>query len=145
MGKKSLYYKVAWGDTDAAGFVFFPNYYKWMDSAGHDFFGSIGYPSSQLFNEEKIGLPLLETYCEFKSPAYFEDEIEIVTSVLEVGNKVVRLSHAFYRDRTLLAKGYVVRAWTNFASQPPKAVRIPDPVRQALEEAKNQEENTVKG
>lgn len=23
--------KVHWGDTDAAGIVFYPNYYKWMD------------------------------------------------------------------------------------------------------------------
>lgn len=143
--KKSHFYKVTWGDTDAAGFVFFPNFYKWMDTAGHEFFGSLGFPSSQLYKEDKIGLPLLETHCEFKSPAYFEDVIEIVTTVQEVGNKVIRLSHEFYRDETLLAKGYVVRAWTSFASQPLKAVRIPDQVRQALENAGENTEHTVKG
>ena len=145
MGKTSYFYKVTWGDTDAAGFVFFPNYYKWMDTAGHEFFGSLGFPSSQLYTEDKIGLPLLETHCEFKSPAYFEDVIEIVTTVLEVGNKVIRLSHEFYRDETLLAKGYVVRAWTSFASTPLKAVRIPDQVRQVLENAGENIEHTVEG
>lgn len=145
MVQHSYLFKVTWGDTDAAGFVFFPNYYKWMDTAGHEFFGSLGFPSSQLYKEDKIGLPLLETHCEFKSPAYFEDVIEIVTTVVEVGNKVIRLSHDFYREDTLLAKGYVVRAWTDFASQPLKAVRIPDQVRQALENARENSVQIVKG
>jgi len=145
MGKHSLLIKVNWGDTDAAGIVFFPNYYKWMDTAGHEFFGSIGYPSSKLYTEEKIGLPLLETHCEFKSPAYFEDEIELVTRVQEVGNKVIRLSHEFYRGETLLAKGYVVRAWTNFAMDPIKAVPIPEHIRRILEEYKEDVDQKVKG
>ncbi|HBI04042.1 MAG TPA: acyl-CoA thioesterase [Paenibacillaceae bacterium] len=145
MGKHSYFLKVNWGDTDAAGIVFFPNFYKWIDTAGHEFFGSIGYPSSKLYTEEKIGLPLLETHCEFKSPAFFEDEIELVTKVLEVGNKVIRLSHEFYRGDTLLAKGYVVRAWTNFAVEPIKAVPIPDSIRQVLEGLMESADQRVKG
>jgi acyl-CoA thioesterase FadM len=26
---------VEWGDTDAAGIVFYPNYYRWFDRAAH--------------------------------------------------------------------------------------------------------------
>ena len=33
-------FKVRWGDTDAAGIVFYPNFYKWMDEATHEFLAS---------------------------------------------------------------------------------------------------------
>lgn len=31
-------FKVRWGDTDPAKIVFFPNFYRWMDEATHEFF-----------------------------------------------------------------------------------------------------------
>jgi 4-hydroxybenzoyl-CoA thioesterase len=126
-------YKVKWGDTDAAGIVYYPNFYKWMDQSTHELFGSLGFPSSKLFAEEKIGFPLLEAHCEFKSPALFEDTLRIVTSVKEIRNKVFKLVHEFYRGETLLANGYEVRAWTTFVLKKPKAVPIPENMRKLLE------------
>ncbi|MED4752506.1 thioesterase family protein [Brevibacillus choshinensis] len=131
---QSIYeYKVKWGDTDAAGIVFYPNFYKWMDQATGDLFYSLRYPLSKLFAEQKIGLPLLETYCEFKSPAFFEDSIHIMTNIVDVRDKVIKLTHEFFRGETLLASGYEVRAWTSFGQGKAKADSIPDEVRAALE------------
>lgn len=31
-------FQIQWGDTDRAGIVYYPNYYKWFDLAGHNFF-----------------------------------------------------------------------------------------------------------
>jgi 4-hydroxybenzoyl-CoA thioesterase len=131
MYKTTYQYKVKWGDTDAAGIVYFPNFYKWIDQATHELFYSLGFPVSKLFGEQKIGLPLLETHCEFKTPAFFEDCLDIVTTVVEVRNKVIRFTHEFFRNETLIASGYSVRAWTSFEGQP-KAVPIPDHVRAKL-------------
>lgn len=126
--------KIAWGDTDAAGIVFYPNFYKWMDQATHEFFASIGYASSRLFNEEKIANPILEAHCEFKSPLFFEDVIRIVSSVEFIKSKVFKIVHSFYRDETLIAEGYELRAWTDFSGEKPKAVVIPEAVRLAMTE-----------
>lgn len=60
-------FRVRWGDTDAAGIVFYPNFYKWMDDATHEFLAVIGSPSSTLYVEQKISVPLLEADCQFKS------------------------------------------------------------------------------
>jgi acyl-CoA thioester hydrolase len=35
MKKFHYIFKVEWGDTDAAGIVYSPNDYKWMDQATH--------------------------------------------------------------------------------------------------------------
>jgi 4-hydroxybenzoyl-CoA thioesterase len=124
-------FKVRWGDTDAAGIVFYPNFYKWMNEATHEFFAKIGLPASTLFEEEQIAIPLLETHCEFKSPLLFEDIVNIRSSVVEVRNKVFKMSHQFYRGDQLIAEGYEVRAWTLFKDKP-KAQPIPDNIREKM-------------
>ena len=125
-------FKVRWGDTDPAMIVFFPNFYRWMDEATHEFFTEIGYPSATLMTEEKVGTPLLESKCEFKRPLVFGDEVVLLTEVIEIHNKVFKLSHTFYRGETFIAEGYTLRAWTSFTDKP-KAVTIPDNVREKLE------------
>lgn len=124
-------FKVRFGDTDAAGIVFFPNFYKWMDEASHEFFAKLGHPTSRLLSVEKVATPLLESKCEFKKPLFFEDEVVLRTEVLEIHNKVFKLAHTFYRGQTLIATGYTLRAWTLFEDRP-KAIPIPDTIREQL-------------
>lgn len=125
-------YKVTWGDTDAAGIVYYPNFYSWMNHATCELFEQIDCSTSALFYREKIGLPVLKTECEHYAPAYFHDEIEIQSTVEEVRNKVIKIRHRIYRDDTLLAEGCEVRAWTSFRDERPQAVPIPDFVKQKL-------------
>ncbi|MGE7544412.1 acyl-CoA thioesterase [Sporosarcina newyorkensis] len=123
---------VQWGDTDAAGIVYYPNYYKWMDQATHNFFKSIEFATSRLMKEEQIGLPLLETRCNFFQPLVFEDPFIISTTVIEIRDKVFQLSHRFYKESELVAEGSEVRAWTSFEGNKPKAVSIPGVVREKM-------------
>ncbi len=125
--------RVAWGDTDAAGIVFYPNFYIWMDRATHEFLDAIGINPAQLYEGGKVGLPLLETHCAFKSPVKFHELVRIRTSVAEVRAKVFKLTHDFYRGATLLASGYEVRAWVVFEGERLKASLIPDEIRAKLE------------
>ncbi len=125
-------FTVRWGDTDGAGIVFYPNFYKWMDEATHDFLDQIGYPSSKLFYEKQVGVPVLDTKCEFKSPLLFEDNVTIVSTVSDLHDKVFKLNHDFYKNGVRVAGGYTLRAWTYFGGERPKAVSIPEEVRTAL-------------
>jgi len=124
-------FKVRFGDTDAAGIVFFPNFYRWMDEATHELFTELGHPTSELLSIEKISTPLLDSKCEFKTPLFFEDEVIVKTEVIELHNRVFKLSHTFYRGETLIAAGYTLRAWTSFKEKP-KAIAIPEHIREKL-------------
>jgi 4-hydroxybenzoyl-CoA thioesterase len=123
--------KVRWGDTDAAGIVFYPNFYKWMDEATHEYFTAIGFPTSTLYTEEQIATPLLEANCQFKSPLFFEDNVTVRSSVVELRQKVFKISHQFVRDEKIVAEGYEFRAWTSFKEKP-KACPIPDKIREKM-------------
>jgi 4-hydroxybenzoyl-CoA thioesterase len=125
-------FKVRWGDTDAAGIVFTPNFYKWMDEATHEFLAELIKPSSQLFEEDKMALPILEAFCQFKKSLLFEDNVVIETTVVNIQNKTFKLKHVFKRDDEIIATGYMVRAWTSFSDRP-KAVPIPLRVVRKLE------------
>ncbi len=124
--------KVQWSDTDAAGIVFFGNFYKWMDAAAHHFFNQIGLNPETLYEKEKITYPLLEAQCQFKSPLRFGDEVTVVSSVVEASRRAFKMTHDFYKKDKLVASGYTWRAWTDFSGTEPKAVPIPDEVKEAF-------------
>ncbi|RLL43977.1 acyl-CoA thioesterase [Oceanobacillus piezotolerans] len=124
-------FKVRWGDTDAAGIVFYPNFYKWMDEATHEYFTAIGFPTSALYTEQQIATPLLEANCQFKSPLLFEDHVTVRSSVVELRKKVFKISHQFVKDEETVAEGYEVRAWTSFKEKA-KACPIPEHVRDKM-------------
>ncbi|WP_412676029.1 acyl-CoA thioesterase [Bacillus paramycoides] len=124
-------FRVRWGDTDAAGIVFYPNFYKWMDDATHEFLAAIGSPSSALYVEQQISVPLLEANCQFKSPLFFEDHVTVRSSVVEMHQKVFKISHMFFKDEKMVAEGYEIRAWTSFKEKP-KAHPIPNHIREKM-------------
>ena len=124
-------FKVKWGDTDAAGIVFYPNFYKWMDEATHEFFAAIGLPTSTLYAEQQVSVPLLEANCQFKSPLLFEDHVTVRSTVVELHQKVFKISHRFFKNEKIVAEGYEVRAWTSFKEKP-KAHPIPNEVREKM-------------
>ena len=124
--------KVVFGDTDAAGIVFYPNFYRWMDQAAHELVGKAFMPVSKLQTEKKIILPLLETFCQFKAPLFFEDLVEVHSQVVEINNKVLKVEHVFKRGEQVVASGYEVRAWTSTAEGAPKAITVPEDVRKSL-------------
>ncbi|OMP66010.1 acyl-CoA thioesterase [Domibacillus epiphyticus] len=124
--------KVVFGDTDAAGIVFYPNFYRWMDQAAHELIGAALLPVSKLQSERHIILPLLETFCQFKSPLFFEDIVEVHSEVVGMNQKVLKIEHVFKKGDHTAAAGYEVRAWTSTESGKPKAVPIPNDVRAAL-------------
>lgn len=124
-------FQVRWGDTDAAGIVFYPNFYKWMDEATHEFLGSISLPSSKMFAEMQTSVPLLEAKCEFKQPLLFEDQVILRSSVEELHNKVFKMKHVFIKENSIVAEGYELRAWTSFKEKP-KAQPIPAFIREKM-------------
>jgi acyl-CoA thioesterase FadM len=62
-------FRVEWGETDTAGIIFYPNYYRWFDRSSHALFRAAGMPISELI---KLGFvhPILETGARFLQPLF---------------------------------------------------------------------------
>lgn len=126
-------FKVRFGDTDPAGIVFYPNFYRWMDEAVHEYIRARYMSTSKLQKEKNIVTPLLEAFCQFKSPLFFEDEVAVHSGVTEIKSKVFKVEHKFKRGNTIVAEGYEIRAWTFIGEKGIKAIEIPDDVRYLFE------------
>ena len=80
---------VEFSETDMAGIVHFSNYCKYMESAEHRFFQSIGFSIFTSNLDPPIGWPRVHTSFDFKKPLRFEDEIEIHLLVTELRSKAI--------------------------------------------------------
>ena len=112
IAKFSYEHRVEFFETDLAGIVHFANYYRFMEQAEHAFFRSLGLkihgtqPDGTVF-----GWPRVNASCSFKSPAYYEDLIEIRVSVLRLTSRSLTTSYELYRGKKLLATGEMKTAY----------------------------------
>jgi YbgC/YbaW family acyl-CoA thioester hydrolase len=128
-----------WGDLDSLGIVFYPRFYEWMDASGHLFLESLGLSLGDLWKERNIQFGLVETSCRYLSPGRYHDEIEIVTSIGDLKEKTVLLSHLIRcpSDDRVLVEGVEVRICMD-VSDPLHlmAVKIPEDIYPILQKAR---------
>lgn len=134
MRRNQFRLRVNWGDTDKAGIVYYPNYFKWFDIAGHQFFRSIDLSPSTLSEREGVILPLLDVRCSFEKPLYYDDVITVMTEVAEVNAKTIKLTHQVFARDVRTGYGYELRGWVREMNGSIKAMEIPAAYRAVLEE-----------
>jgi acyl-CoA thioester hydrolase len=125
-------YRVPFGDTDAAGVVFYPNYYRWFDRMTHELLRSNGRPLADFMENMSQAPVLAETGAKFLRSARYDDLLTLTAEVGEIGTRSFRVNHSVERSGESVATGFEVRIWVEFSGGSSRAVPIPDDVRQAL-------------
>lgn len=74
--------KVAFGDTDASGWMHFPNVFRYVEAAEHDFLRT---HDVLIFDRSKGGWPRVKVSCEYKRPLRFGDPIEVLLKIVRIG------------------------------------------------------------
>lgn len=123
---------VNFGDTDRAGIVYYPNYFKWFDIATHQFFRNIEMPLSKLDADHDIIIPLLDVGCTFEKPLYDDDVITIKTVVAEVNEKTILFNHEVFKGDTRTGYGHELHGWVRRTDGELKAVPIPENLKKLL-------------
>lgn len=104
--------KVRWGDCDAANIVFYPNFFRWLDSATWHHFEEAGLPMQKLMRRhDGFGMPAVDARLAFRSPGRDGDLLKIITRVLKWNDKTFEIEHKVYNGSTLSAEGMEIRAW----------------------------------
>lgn len=98
--------RVRFGDTDAAGIVYYANYLRWFEAGRAELMRAAGLPYHEVVNEGAY-LPVIETWCRYRSSARYDDEVEIESWVHELRHATLLVAHRIYRlpERTLLVEG----------------------------------------
>ncbi len=85
--------RVEFSETDMAGIVHYANFFRYMETAEHGFFRSLGYSVVMTQADPPVGWPRVSAQCEYRQPLRFEDEVEIHLLVSDKKSK--SLSYVF--------------------------------------------------
>lgn len=126
---------VEFSDTDLAGIVHFSRFFVYMEAAEHAFLRSIGTHVVDNIAGQRIGWPRVAATCDYRAPAYFEDELDIIVEITRKGQKSLTYSHTFRRGEDLIAEGSLtVVCCVVEHGKPMRTVEIPKAIAEKIED-----------
>jgi acyl-CoA thioester hydrolase len=138
--------RVRFADTDLQGIVFNGNYLTYFDVAWTEYFRELGldYKTMLEMNADTV---LARTEIDFKSPARFDDILEIHVRVAKIGNSSLIFNFEIYpegEDRLVSAASSL---YVCIDAKTLKPVRVPDAMRSLISKLEgktvNSEQRTV--
>jgi acyl-CoA thioester hydrolase len=106
------HHRVEFFETDLAGIVHFANFYRFMEQAEHEFFRSLRLKIHGTASDGTVfGWPRVAATCSFKSPAYYEDELQVRLTILRLTRRSLTISYEFRRGDLVLALGEMKTAY----------------------------------
>ncbi len=87
--------RVEFSETDMAGIMHYSNFFRFMETAEHAFYRSLGFSVVLKDRVPPIGFPRVHAECDFKRPLRFEDMVEVHLLVQEKKPKALTFSFRF--------------------------------------------------
>jgi 4-hydroxybenzoyl-CoA thioesterase len=102
--------RVSWGETDAAGIVFYPNYFRLFDQGTHDLFRELGHPVTTMLDRGYV-IPVVESKARFLTSLRYDDHFTTASRIAEIRTRAFRIEHRLIRGDEVVCEGYEVRIW----------------------------------
>ncbi len=126
--ESNVSFRVRYIETDAMGIVHHASFLAWLELGRTELLRELG----QSYREwEKAGVHLTvgEVHLKYRAPAYFDDLLEIHTTILESGRRRVVFGYRVTREDALLAVGHTIHLVTGGDG---KARVLPEEFRRLL-------------
>jgi len=105
--------RIAWGDCDAAGIVYFPRYFEWFDNGTHALFDKAGLSFAAMTHlYPGVAIPIVTTRANFILPSTYGDEVAIDTTIVRWGRTSFDVQHRLLRGEELAVECFETRVWT---------------------------------
>lgn len=100
--------RVRYSETDKMGIVYNANYFDWFEIARTEMCRKWGRPYTE-WEKEGLLLPVVESHCRYKHPAFYDDRIELWCRASEV-----KIHSVTFEYRLLLAEQdkLIAEGWT---------------------------------
>ena len=107
--------RVRYAETDQMGIVHHANFLVWFETGRSELCRSCGFSYKQMEEQDNALMVVAESYCRYKSPAYYEDVLTIRTKVIEVRSRSLRFFYEIHRssDDMLIAEGETLHVVTD--------------------------------
>ncbi len=126
--------RVRYADTDQMKQAYYGRYFEYFEQGRSDMLRSIGLPYPSI-EEMGLFLPVIEAHAEYKLPARYDDELEVIVILRDRPVARVRLDYEVMRkgEQEPLATGYTIHGFVN--SSTGRATRAPAQFIEAIEKA----------
>ena len=123
--------RVRYAETDQMGVVHYANYLVWMEVARVDYCQAAGFRYKDLEVEHGILLAVTEANCRYLSPARYDEEVEIVTTLPRANRRAVTFEYEMREAGThrRLARGYTSHM---FLGRDMRVASLPEKFRKML-------------
>ena len=121
-----------WGDADAVGIVFFPNYFRFVAQAEEELYRASGILKNKLLEKHDIWIPRVEAFAKFSIPIRNGAAIRVRLTPSFPGDKAIRYDFVILDDKGSqnLSEGYVTAVCVDRKRFEP--MLLPDAIRDAI-------------
>ena len=124
MTKNFIYkFRIYYEDTDSGGVVYYANYLKYLERARSEAIYSLGLTNTKLRKDYGTLIIVKSCNIEYKKPARFEDELEIISSVLTKTKTSFTMKQIIKKEEEIISEADVQLVTVNKESKP---VKIPE-------------------
>src|SRR5258708_23527887 len=92
------YLRVRYAETDKMGVVYHANYLIWFEIGRTEFCRARGFAYRDMEESENAFLVVAESYCRYKAPAYYDDELIVRTHITELRRRPLRFGYEIVRS-----------------------------------------------
>lgn len=122
--------RVYYEDTDSGGVVYHANYLNFMERARTEWLRALGFEQTTLKTDLSIIFVVHSMNILFKSPALFNDMLEIKSQRIKLGHGSMEFLQTITRNNQVLLEATVKLACVSTANFKP--VAIPDVIKQKM-------------
>ena len=89
--------RVRYAETDQMGVVYYANFFIWFEVGRVELLRQLGFHYKQMEIDDDCHIPVVEANCRYKSPARYDDELLLETSVLALRRSVIKFGYRLLR------------------------------------------------
>src|SRR3977135_4446640 len=99
--------RVRYSETDKMGIVYYANYLIWFEIGRTEYCRARGFAYKDMEVNDDAFLVVAESYCRYKAPAFYDDELLIRTHITELRRRSLRFGYEIVRvsDGQIIAEG----------------------------------------
>lgn len=132
--------RVRYADTDKMQFVYNGMYLTYCEVGRTELLRACGLPYSEL-ERQGFMMPVLEAHIFYKSPAFYDDVLDVKASFDTIPKATLSIEYEFKRGPDIIATGWTMHSFMKAETK--KAIRPPtifiDSVKKFKENLMNQE------
>lgn len=122
MGSVDSRIRVRYAETDQMGVVYHANFLVWMEVGRVEYWRAAGLRYRDMEKNDGILLVVAEVNCRYLSPAVYDEEVIIRTSIAEASSRMIRFEYELLAadDGRRLATGYTKHVFCGLDRRPAK-------------------------